>query len=263
MANERLRLAIVKAGLNGTELAQRVQVDPKTVERWITKGRLPRPMQRAATAEALGADELYLWPEVADSPQARTARQAELVRLYTHRGEIPSGYWYELINDAKKHIDILVISGLFLPDGHTDLGKMLAAKAREGVQVRYLFGDPYIHLKKPKDSAVLRRGEEEGVGDHLASRAVFALSYLKEAFGVPGVRINLHNTTLYNSIYRFDDDVLVNTHAYGAPAGDSPILHLRRVPGGRLFEHYMTSFDRVWEDSEPAPKPITRRKARS
>ncbi len=256
MSNERLRQSITKAGLTLVGLAEQVEVDPKTVERWITKGRLPRPRQRADTAKALNIEEMYLWPEAAESPQARSANQAELVRLYPHRGAVPPGYWYELIQHATSNVDILVFSGLFLPDGHTDLGKMFAQKAAEGVQVRLLFGDP------AKD-AILLRGDEEGVGDHLAARASLALGYLKAAFGVPGVKIRKHNTALYNSIYRFDDDVLVNAHAYGAPAGDSPVLHLRRVPGGRLFEHYMESFDRVWNKSPAARKPAARRKVRS
>jgi hypothetical protein len=28
-------------------------------------------------------------------------------------------------------------------------------------------------------------------------------------------QIRLHDTPLYNSIYRFDDELLVNTHVYG------------------------------------------------
>jgi hypothetical protein len=32
--------------------------------------------------------------------------------------------------------------------------------------------------------------------------------------------------------------MLVNAHVYGAPAAHSPVLHLRRLPGGRLFDHY-------------------------
>jgi hypothetical protein len=255
MANERLRVAIAKAGLTPDELAYRVKVDPKTVERWITKDRVPRPRQRVETARLLEAKELFLWPQVMDSPQARSAREAEVVRIYYHRGELPASYWYELIQSAKERIDILVFSGLFLPDGHADLGKMLAAKAGEGVQIRYLLGDP-------DGDAIALRGEEEQIGDHLAARSDLARGYLRAAFGVEGVHIHHHDTTLYNSIYRFDRDAFVNAHAYGAPAGDSPILHLRQVEGGRLFDHYMDSFERVWEGSEPAPAPVTRQRKR-
>jgi hypothetical protein len=55
---------------------------------------------------------------------------------------------------------------------------------------------------------------------------------LRALLDVPRIEVRAHATTLYNSLYRFDQDLLVNTHAYGAPAGLSPILHLRRVPGG-------------------------------
>jgi hypothetical protein len=68
---------------------------------------------------------------------------------------------------------------------------------------------------------------------------------------VPSIEVRAHGTTLYNSLYRFDQDLLVNTHAYGAPAGLSPILHLRRVPGGRMWDHFMQSYDEVWKRSTP------------
>lgn len=37
-----------------------------------------------------------------------------------------------------------------------------------------------------------------------------------------------------------------------APAGQSPVLHLRRLPGGRMWDHYMRSFEEVWKIGEPA-----------
>lgn len=44
--------------------------------------------------------------------------------------------------------------------------------------------------------------------------------------------------------------MLVNTHAAGSPASQSPVLHLRRVDGGHLFDHYLESFDWVWSTAE-------------
>jgi hypothetical protein len=64
---------------------------------------------------------------------------------------------------------------------------------------------------------------------------------------------------LYNSIYRFDDELLVNTHAYGAGAPQSPVLRLRRIAGGRLFGYYMASFERVWESGAPMAVEETQR----
>jgi len=33
------------------------------------------------------------------------------------------------------------------------------------------------------------------------------------------------------------------------PAAHSPVLHLHRAPGGRLFEHYARSYERVWDQA--------------
>jgi hypothetical protein len=69
--------------------------------------------------------------------------------------------------------------------------------------------------------------------------------------GVPGIDVRFHRTTLYNSIYRFDDEMLVNTHVFGFPAAHAPVLHLRRLAGGDLFDTYADSFDRVLTGSVP------------
>jgi hypothetical protein len=60
-----------------------------------------------------------------------------------------------------------------------------------------------------------------------------------------GVELRLHDTPLYNSIYRFDDEMLVNVHAYGILAAYTPVMHLRRVDGA-FFNTYIESFERVW-----------------
>ena len=52
---------------------------------------------------------------------------------------------------------------------------------------------------------------------------------------VDGIEFRLHRTVLYNSIYRADDQLLVNTHIYGFAARRTrPVLHLR---AGRRRRH--------------------------
>jgi hypothetical protein len=104
---------------------------------------------------------------------------------------------------------------------------------------------------EPSSQVVADRGEEEGIGDGLLARIRTSLRYLRAAPAVPGIEVRLHATILYNSLYRFDDDLLVNMHVYGAPAPQNPVMHLRRVPGGRLFDHYLDSFERVWAQAKP------------
>ena len=58
--------------------------------------------------------------------------------------------------------------------------------------------------------------------------------------------LRLHRSTLYNSIYRFDSQILVNIHIWGANAYSAPVLHLRQVQGGSLFAAFTSSFESVW-----------------
>jgi hypothetical protein len=45
--------------------------------------------------------------------------------------------------------------------------------------------------------------------------------------------------------------VLVNSHIYGKPAAQAPVMHLRQIAGGTLVTTYLESFERVWSESRP------------
>lgn len=242
MSNERLRSALTSAGLTIDDLSAVVEVDPKTVERWITRGRTPHRRHRLAVAAKLGRDEAYLWPETNDDPRTTSASGAEFVTLYPNRGAIPAGTWESLIDSATESIDLLAFAGSFLHDSISDFTERIAARARADVQVRLLFGDP-------DSEAVRLRGEEEGIGDLLASRCRLSWAYFRPVTDHPGVEARAHGCALYNSIFRFDNDALVNAHSFGAAASHSPVLHLKRIEGGRLFSTYMSGFERTWEQS--------------
>lgn len=244
MTNERLRDAISAQGLTSVKLAERVAVDPKTVERWIATDRVPHRTHRGAVASVVGTDESYLWPSVARAGRVSTADGVELVTLYPTRGSVPGGLWLALVNHATTSIDTLMFAGLFLTDAGPEMSDALVRQARSGVRVRIMLGDP-------DSEAVAIRGCEEGIGDGLAARIRIRERYLQDVALTDGVELRWHATTLYNSIYRCDDTMLVNAHVYGAPASQNPVLHLRRSPTGRVFDHYFASFERVWATATP------------
>lgn len=254
MANERLRSSIAARGMTLTDVATRVEVDPKTVERWVSNDRLPHRGHRSATAKLLGVDEAYLWPQLLNDVRTVSASRAELVDVYPNRGSVPADLWRALTGAATEAVDVLAYSALFLPDSNPDLPQQLADRASDGMRVRILLGDP-------ASRSVSGRGIEEGIDDGLAGRIRLHLRYLEPVMEQAGIEVRLHSTTLYNSLYRFDQALLVNTHAYGAPAAHSPVLHLQRVPGGRLFDHYMASFDRVWALGHAVTSPPERKGA--
>lgn len=245
-SNERLRGAIFEAGLTPGTLAEQVGVDPKTVDRWITTGRSPHRTHRLTTARILGRDDVYLWPDTAQDRQSLTAAQSELVTLYPNRGAVPHDMWFSLGRSARESIDILAFAASFLHDGLPGFTDLLAERARAGVRVRLLIGDP-------ESPAVALRGKEEGIDGSLGHRCTLSWKYLRPYLSTPGIEARMHGCTLYNSIFRFDEDILVNCHSYGAPASQSAILHLRRITGGRLFSHYMQGFDQTWDVATPHP----------
>jgi hypothetical protein len=59
----------------------------------------------------------------------------------------------------------------------------------------------------------------------------------------------LQSETLYNSIFAYDDEMLINQHVYGMYGYMAPVLHLHLMDGGDFFDMYLRSFDRVWEIS--------------
>lgn len=248
MPNDRLRDAIRRAGLTPAAVAERVGVDPKTVERWITRGRIPYPKHRYAIAALVNESESYLWPDAVPAKRAERIAESECVRVYPHRAAVPDDLWRRLINDAKERVSVLAYAGLFLPEQHPQLIPALREKAQNGARVEILLGDP-------ESPEVARRGAEEGIGDSMAGKVRNVLAFYQRLRDVPGVTIHVHRTTLYNSIYRFDDEMLVNTHVFGFPAAHAPAMHLRRISGGDLFDTYAESFERVWSTSVPAWEP--------
>ncbi|HEY8717736.1 XRE family transcriptional regulator [Pengzhenrongella sp.] len=245
MSNERLRAALVAAGKTPQQLSEDIGVDPKTVERWVSQDRTPHRTHRLKVACLLSRDDVYLWPATAADPRAKSASEAELVGLYPNRGSVGVEMWQSLISSSTESIDLLAYAASFLHDAVPDFAETLAAKARAGVRVRLLFGDP-------DSAAVALRGEEEGIGALMAARCRLTWAYFEPILNDPGVEARKHGSTLYNSIFRFDDTVLVNPHTLGAAASQSPILHFKRVPGGRLFTHHMSGFEHTWSAAHKA-----------
>jgi transcriptional regulator with XRE-family HTH domain len=233
--NEALRTALAAKSIDRIDVAAKLQVDPKTVERWLA-GRLPHPSSRAALATLLDADEDELWPP-ADKPHARRFGP-EIRAVYPHRWAVSRDVWHEHFASAEHEIDILVYSGLFLFEDSGML-QLFATKADVGVRIRILLGDP-------ESPEVAKRSEDEGIADSVAARIHNAQALLKPLVAHDSVQIRLHRTILYNSIFRADNAVFVNPHIYGSPAATAPIIHLRHSADAALFSTYLDSFEQAW-----------------
>jgi hypothetical protein len=190
-------------------------------------------------------EEAFLWPssEPGGSPRGN-ALCTEIVTTYPNRASVPREIWLALLGDARERIDVLVFSGTFFVQSNPHVARMLAERACSGVRVRLCFGDP-------TGRAVAVRGREEGIGDSLAAKIRASLTYYRALRPDDGCEVRLHDTTLYNSLFRYDDNLLVNPHIFGQPASANPVLHLRRADTAGWFESYTSSFEAVWAGARP------------
>jgi len=181
------------------------------------------------------------------SSSAPTAEQTidQVVAFYPHRADSPKKLWMDLLVGAQEEIVLFANASLFLPEENPEAIEILRTKVASGVRVRILLGDP-------DHPAMELRGREERLFEAIPGRIRMALAYYRPLVDVEGIEFRLHGTSLYNSIFRYDDQMLVNQHIYGTYGYMAPILHLRKVAGGDLFDTYMRSFELVWaEESYP------------
>lgn len=237
-----LKLAMADKRLRDIDVATRLGVDPKTVHRWL-QGRLPQSRHRWVLADLLGVHEFDLWPQLAHPSDVAP----ELKATYPYRSTVPRTVWRDLFAAARHEIGILVYSGLFIAED-VELTRTLERKTASGVTVRLLLGDP-------DSDVVATRGIEEGIDGAMAAKIRNALVLYRPLLENAGVELRLHRTVLYNSLFRADDDLLVNQHVFGIAAAHAPVLHLHRDGQSELFATYLASFERVWDAAVPLVVP--------
>ncbi|HEU5161340.1 MAG TPA: XRE family transcriptional regulator [Streptosporangiaceae bacterium] len=240
--NESLRRALDAAGLTAVDLASKTGVDPKTAYRWVG-GRVPYARHRRVVATLLNADEKDLWPVIAHRPPNRRAEPAsEVLNTYPHRWAVPRATWHAFFNQAETQIGILAYAALFLAED-AGIVRAIGDRAQNGVAIRILLGNP-------DGPRIRERGEEEGIGTSITAKIHNVLALLRPLLDIDGVELRFHDTVLYNSIYRSDEELLINPHVYGLPAAQAPTLHLHTHQDGSMARMYIESFERVWEIAE-------------
>jgi phosphatidylserine/phosphatidylglycerophosphate/cardiolipin synthase-like enzyme len=240
--NERLRATLLESDYDDRSLADELGLDHKSVQRWITRGITPRRTTAHRAAKLLGVSPAWLWPDL--ETDRGSASQAEIVTLYPHRSDVPRHLWLDVLAGAVKRVWLYANASLFLPEDNPESINIIVQKAKNGLDVRILMADP-------DSPECVRRGVEERLFDAIPARVRMALSYYAPLAGVPGVEFRLQSENLYNSIFVYDDEMLINQHVYGMYGYMAPILHLRRMEGGDFFDMYVRSFERVWEVSSP------------
>ena len=236
--NENLCRALLQARLTEEDVATRLQVDPKTVRRWL-EGRVPYLRHRWALAASLGLDEADLWPQM----RRTRSRPDEVQAIYPRLDAVPEDAWLRLVGSAKREIGILADTALPIV-GYPRVLAVLDEKAVSGVGVR-------ICLPDPDDLAVAERSAAHASSSVVAGRLREGLANLAPLNEIAQAEIRLHRAVLYNSIWYADDAFLISQHAYSIPSSDGPVLYLRRTEDGDMASGYLASFEAVWAHASP------------
>ena len=193
---------------------------------------MPYPKHRHAIAALVRRASPTCGPNAFSAERATAVAQSELVTIYPRRGAVPADLWRRLLDQATEQIGILAYGGLFLhelnPRLHQDAD-------REGRGRREGRGAARRPGQRPRWPSAAR---DEGIGDSMAGKIRNVLAFYEPTARPRRDAVLYHDTMLYNSIYRFDDEMLVNTHLFGHPAAHAPVMHLRRLAGGDLFDTY-------------------------
>ncbi|WP_182558428.1 hypothetical protein [Microlunatus kandeliicorticis] len=224
---------MLNAELTPARLAAIVQVDIKTVQRWLTEDRVPYPVTRARIARATGELETSLWPalllEQDDDPGCNAVH-----RIWPSLNAVHPDVWYALFSRVRRQLDIIDYSGRFLFE-ILDVVDVLRAKSAEGISIRLLLAD--------SASIALEQRARELSAPWLADESAGVLRLLSRAELPMAVRS--HQLGLAASSFRFDDTMIVNLHAYGAWPSQSPTERVL-CGAGPLFSFYADAFERAW-----------------
>jgi DNA-binding Xre family transcriptional regulator len=252
--NVALDLAMKGKRISSRKLARAIGVTEITVRRWLENVQIKVRLDNAqAAARELGCNPHDLWPDqfLPLREPRRTMGYTPVPfnpALYASRTQLPITLWQNHFSDSRSAIDILVFAGTFLFDTLDDFTATLTDAAGRGVQIRFLIGDP------DGDNTALR-GKEEGIGESVHARSHNSVELLRPYTTTPGFDVRTHATTLYTSIFRVDDDMIVNFHLYGSPGRDNPVMVFSRQQEPRLWATFERAFTRVWDNARPLTNP--------
>jgi transcriptional regulator with XRE-family HTH domain len=251
-SNYRLRSAITKAGLLPDDLANAVGVDEKTVKRWLEEGRTPHARHRASVAKALHADELEIWADTKALTHASNPLR-EIQGAYPHASD-PD--WRELLDAASERIELLdiTLSRILNEPGVID---QLAAKPAQGASVNILIADPHSAWAALSDQELSRNSapDDPKQDSPIVDELDHTIEQLQPLLGKRGIRIRAFETQRFNTILRFDEQMLTTLHLYAEPTDQAPTLHLRREQDDGLFDRFAAHFEQVWQRASTPLQP--------
>lgn len=239
------------AGVSAGQLAHRVGVSPKQVQRWLADEALtPHAQNRADAARALGVDEDMIWPKAVQD-RVKLGGDREILRTYPYRSACPSTVWADLAAGAERELLLAGYTNYFFWTTIPAFGDLVRRKAETGCRVRFLLGDPEGEVTRQREVI-------EDVALSVSTRIRITLGELSRLGAIEGVEARfsapsdaVNHVSL--SVFRFDEQSLVTPHLARVVGHDSPLLHLRRHGAGGMWDRFSEHAEELWERATPVP----------
>ncbi|MFE9121053.1 DUF5919 domain-containing protein [Streptomyces sp. NPDC007172] len=247
--NIALRSAMADADTTPRQLATRLKISTKQVERWISDPALiPHPRNRADVASTLGVDESMLWPSVVRQT-LKTGPDREIVTAYPFRSAAPSALWGQLIADAKDDLLFAGFTNYFFWTMIPQFDDLLRRKADAGCRVRFLIGDPAGETTRQREAV-------EDTALSVSTRIRITTEHLDRLGPLDGLEARYSapedgQTHVSLSVFRFDHAAMVTPHLARVVGHDSPAMHLRRHQDGGLFDRFAEHAEELWGRGRP------------
>jgi transcriptional regulator with XRE-family HTH domain len=240
------------AGVTSRDLAYRVGVTAKQVERWLADARLtPHARNRADTAQALGVDENMIWPKAVQD-RVKLGADREIIRTYPYRSACPSTVWADLTAGVESELFLAGYTNYFFWTQIPEFSATIRRKAEAGCRVRILLGDPEGEVTRQREAI-------EDVALAVSSRIRMTLGELARLGPVEGVEARFsapedaaNHVSL--SVFRFDEQALVTPHLARLVGHDSPMLHLRRHAESGMWSRFADHAEELWERGRAVPR---------
>ena len=219
MTPDGFRTRLAAADLTAEEFAEIVQVDPKTVQRWVA-GRVPQRRHRAKVARALDSSPDVLWPDTTATEPGELADDEpgpqDVIASWGQADDEGAPDLATFVSDGDGPVELLDGGGQLLRS--TGLMEALLVCANASTDVRVVTGP----ATEP------RRLVDAGVEVRVADLA-----------GAPAV-------------LRAGERMLVTLVLSPASNEPRPMLELGRRADGGLFDRFADYLDSTWEDASVA-----------
>lgn len=237
------------ASMSPRQLALRVGVSGKTVERWVADAELiPHARNREDVSSVLGVDQDMLWPKAVKN-RIKTGGDQEIVRSYPYRSACPSTVWGELTANAADDLFFAGYTNYFLWLDQPHFVATLLGKLDTGCRVRFLLGDPEGEVTRSRERV-------EEVALSVSTRIRITLEHIEKLGSHQGLEVRYSATEdavnhVSLSVFRFDGEALVTPHLARLVGHDSPLLHLRKLSTGGLFDRFAEHAEELWSRGVP------------